>query len=122
MPNRQKHAEIKLNADLLVDLGYRTLTASQANQLLRELYEALEFMVGLRLAEDMTDRQLDQFETFIDQRDEEGARLWLDRNLPDHRAVIEEVFSGLQQELRSAAREQRIGYHHESDEDSEDSE
>jgi hypothetical protein len=94
---------IALSTDLLVELGYGSLTIAQANTLLREFYNTLKEVVGATLAQRMNDKQLDAFETFYEAGDDAGALAWLERNIPDYRAVVERLFEELATELRNVA-------------------
>lgn len=102
---------ITLSSDLLVELGYEELTASQARELLADLYDAMERMVGVALADEMSEQQLDAFEAFYDANDGPGALAWLRRNFPDYRERVREVFEELKETLRATARGDRAtGY------------
>lgn len=66
-------------------------------------YDELETRVGTTLAEKMTDRQLDEFEAFVDNDDEPGALEWLQRNLPDYSEVVQQEFVTLKSEISAQA-------------------
>ena len=57
---------IRIDDTLLEELGLMTLPEAERRQLLKQIYETLEMRVGMRLAERMSDQQLDEFEKFID--------------------------------------------------------
>jgi Protein of unknown function (DUF5663) len=92
---------IKLDTDLLVELGYGSLTEQQAEQLLRAIYDTGEILVGTNLAQKMKDPQLDEFERFIDSSDDVGAVAWLERNFPDYKQTVQSVFEKLFDDLRT---------------------
>lgn len=94
---------IELSTDLLIELGYEELTVVQANELLKLLYETLERLVGVEVARQLSDKQLDTFETFYDAGDDAGALAWLERNVPDYSALVHKVLDDLKQELRELA-------------------
>lgn len=56
---------IRIDDSLLEELGLATLPKDERDKLLRQIYETLEMRVGMRLAERMSDAQLDEFERFI---------------------------------------------------------
>ena len=91
---------IKLDDDLLTDLGLDSLPADDKSNLLAHIYETLELRVGERLAEQMTDAQLDEFEQYIKQNDEPGALHWLETNFPNYKLVVSEEFDKLKVEVR----------------------
>lgn len=57
---------IRIDDSLLQDLGLMSLPKPERDALLRQIYETLEMRVGMKLAERMSDQQLDEFERFID--------------------------------------------------------
>ena len=61
---------IKLDDNLLTELGLQTLPPEEKRALLKQIYETLEMRVGTTLARQMTDSQLDEFEGFR----EKGAK------------------------------------------------
>ncbi len=60
----------KLDNTLLEELGLAALPPEEKNRMLSHIYETLEMRVGMKLAEQMTNEQLDEFEAFIDKNDE----------------------------------------------------
>lgn len=93
----------KLNDEWLIELGLGQLPPHRKNQFLAHAYQTLETRVGLRLAKQMSDAQLDEFEGFLDRSDDEGARDWLEANHPDYRDVVRDEFNRLNEEIRSVA-------------------
>lgn len=93
----------KLDDNLLKDLGLGTLPADEKNRMLQHIYETLEMRVGMKLAEQMTNDQLDEFEGFIDRNDEPGALKWLESNFPNYKQVVADELEALKTEIRTAA-------------------
>lgn len=90
----------KLDDNLLRELGLGDLPVEEKNKMLAHIYETLEMRVGMRLAEQMTDQQLDEFERFIDTNDEAGALKWLETNFPDYKQVVADELEKLKNEIR----------------------
>jgi hypothetical protein len=93
----------KLDNAFLESLGLGALPVEEKNRLLQMIYERLEMNVGMRLAEKMTDQQLDEFEGFIDRNDEPGALKWLESNFPNYKDVVAEELEKLKGEVKTAA-------------------
>jgi hypothetical protein len=93
----------QLDDNLLQELGLGSLPAAEKNKMLGHIYETLELRVGMRLAEQMSDDQLDEFEGFIDRNDEPGALHWLETNFPDYKKVVAEELEKLKGEIKSQA-------------------
>jgi Protein of unknown function (DUF5663) len=94
---------IKLDDNLLIELGLGALPPEEKKKMLAHIYETLEMRVGMKLAEQMTDAQLDEFEQFINRNDEAGALRWLETNFPHYKQVVAEEFEKLKAEIRQVA-------------------
>ncbi|HSX34642.1 MAG TPA: DUF5663 domain-containing protein [Candidatus Saccharimonadales bacterium] len=94
---------IKLDDDLLQELGLSALPTEEKKKLLAHIYETLEMRVGMKLAERMSDAQLTEFEQFIDRNDEAGALHWLESNFPDYKDVVAAEFDVLKHEIAQVA-------------------
>lgn len=94
---------IKLDDDLLRELGLDALPPEEKKKMLAHIYETLEMRVGMRLAEQMSDAQLQEFERFIEANDEAGALQWLETNFPNYKDVVAQEFEKLKNEIKSVA-------------------
>lgn len=90
---------IKLDDQLLSDLGLSELPAPHAQLVLRAIYSELETRVGTMLANRMSNKQLIDFEAFIGVDDREEALAWLESNFPDYKSVVQGEFDKLRAEL-----------------------
>jgi uncharacterized protein DUF5663 len=93
----------QLDDNLLKELGLGDLPAAEKNKMLAHIYETLELRVGMKLAEQMSDAQLDEFESFIDRNDEAGALKWLETNFPDYKQVVADELEKLKAEIKQQA-------------------
>ena len=93
----------KLDNALLEELGLGALPAEEKNRMLAHIYETLEMRVGMKLAEQMTNEQLDEFESFIDRNDEAGALKWLETNFPNYKQVVADQLEKLKSEVKASA-------------------
>ena len=71
--------------------------------MLAHIYETLEMRVGMELAKQMTDAQLNEFEEFINRNDEAGALKWLETNFPNYKDVVAQEFEKLKAEIKQVA-------------------
>ena len=97
---------LKLDDNLLDELGLGSLPTDQKRPMLQHIYDTLELRVGTTLANQMTDQQLDEFERFIDSggdTDQAQALQWLEANLPNYKQVVNDVFGALKDEVRQMA-------------------
>lgn len=93
----------KLDDNLLNELGLSALPAEDKRAMLGHIYETLEMRVGMTLAQQMTNEQLDEFEAFIDSNDEAGALKWLETNFPNYKQVVADELEKLKTEIKSQA-------------------
>lgn len=93
----------KIDENLLKELGLGDLPTADKEQMRRQIYETLEMRVGMKLAEQMSDQQLNEFEGFIDKNDEAGALKWLETNFPDYKQVVAGELDKLKTEIKKSA-------------------
>ena len=60
----------QLDDQFLQDIGLASLPEDQKKPFLQHVYDQLEYRVGVRLSEGMTDAQLEEFEAIIDKKPE----------------------------------------------------
>lgn len=90
---------LKIDNNLLADLGLGGLPDAEKNSLLKHIYETLEMRVGMRLADQMTNQQLDEFEQYFEAKDDAGAFKWLESNFPNYKDIVQEEFDKLKDEV-----------------------
>lgn len=93
----------KLDDNFLQELGLGNLPVDEKKAMLSHIYETLEMRVGMKLAEQMTNEQLDEFERFIDGNDESGALTWLETNFPNYKQVVADELEVLKGEVKANA-------------------
>jgi hypothetical protein len=94
---------LKIDRTLLAEAGLAELPSDHANRLLRHIYETLELRVGQRLANQMSEQQLDEFEGYFEAQDDAGAFAWLEHNFPDYRDIVQEEYATLKDEVHAKA-------------------
>jgi hypothetical protein len=94
---------LKIDNNLLQDLGLAGLPDAEKNSLLKHIYETLEMRVGMRLADQMTNQQLDEFEQYFEAKDDAGAFKWLETNFPNYKDIVQEEFEKLKSEVGVSA-------------------
>jgi hypothetical protein len=93
----------RLDEQFLQDVGLGSLPISEKNKMLKDIYETLEMRVGMRLASNMRDDQLEDFEGHIQRKDQAGALKWLETNFPDYKDTVAQEIEKLRQEIIQAA-------------------
>ena len=93
----------KLDDNFLAELGLGALPAEEKKKMLAHIYETLELRVGMKLAENMSDAQLDEFEALMDNGNEAGALTWLETNVPNYKDVVAAELEVLKSEIKQTA-------------------
>lgn len=93
----------KIDDAFLAELGLGSLPQAEKEAMKHHIYETLEMRVGMKLAQQMTNEQLDEFEAFINRGDEPGALKWLETNFPNYKRVVADELETLRQEVKSSA-------------------
>src|ERR1700690_1001167 len=94
---------IKIDNALLDEVGLASLPDTEKNSFLNHLYETLEMRVGIRLADQMSDQQLDEFERYFEAKDDAGAFKWLETNFPNYKEIVQQEFDKLKAEVAQSA-------------------
>ncbi len=89
----------QLDDKFLQDVGLGSLPEDQKKMFLDHFREQLELRVGTRLSEGLSDAQLEEFESFIDRKDDR-VNAWLASNVPQYEE--DQVY----QQLKAGAPEQ----------------
>ena len=94
---------LKIDNSLLEEVGLGALPANEKNSFLKHIYETLEMRVGIRLADQMSNEQLDEFERYFEAKDDAGAFKWLETNFPNYKEIVQEEFDKLKAEVAQTA-------------------
>ncbi len=94
---------LRIDNSLLQELGLDAMPQPDKSSLLKHIYETLEMRVGMRLADQMTNEQLDEFERFFNTQDDAGAFHWLETNFPNYKEIVAEEFAKLKDEVAKTA-------------------
>jgi hypothetical protein len=94
---------LKIDDNLLQEIGLGSLPDPDKARMRQHIYETLEMRVGMRLADQMSNEQLDEFEQFVNNQDDAGAFKWLETNFPNYKDVVNEEFEKLKQEVQQLA-------------------
>jgi predicted RNA-binding Zn ribbon-like protein len=94
---------LKIDNNLLQEVGLGGLPSAEKNSFLKHIYETLEMRVGIRLADQMSNEQLDEFERYFEAKDDAGAFKWLETNFPNYKEIVQQEFDKLKTEVASSA-------------------
>lgn len=94
---------LKIDNSLLQEIGLGGLPDAEKNSFLKHIYETLEMRVGIRLADQMSNEQLDEFEKYFEAKDDAGAFKWLETNFPNYKEIVQQEFDKLKAEVAQSA-------------------
>lgn len=83
----------QLDDQFLVDIGLADLPEEQKKPFLQHVYDQLEYRVGVRLSDGMSDAQLEEFEAIIDKK-QEVIDAWVAQYAPSY--TSDELFMKIQ--------------------------
>jgi hypothetical protein len=101
--DNDNRAPLKIDENLLSQLGLGDLPQAEKSGLLKHIYETLEMRVGMRLADQMSNEQLDEFEQYFNAQDDAGAFKWLESNFPNYKDIVADEFEKLKNEVAASA-------------------
>lgn len=78
-------------------LGFTFETPEETELFASVIQEELEVRIGHTIGKKLTDAQMKEFDHFHDQKE---SSLWLERNCPDYREIVQEEQVRLEDELR----------------------
>ena len=90
---------LKLDDNFLKEIGLGDLPPEEKKKMLAHVYETLEMRVGTKLADKMSDAQLQEFEALMNANDEAGALKWLETNIPNYKDVVASELNTLKKEI-----------------------
>ena len=90
----------QLDDQFLIDIGLNDLPEEQKRPFLQHVYDQLEYRVGIRLSEGMSDAQLEEFEAIIDKKPD-VVDAWIQQYAPAY--ASDELFAKIQQASGLAA-------------------
>lgn len=93
----------QIDDKFLETLGLAALPQDEKEKMKAHIYETLEMRVGMTLASNMTEAQLDEFEALMNNNDEAGALKWLETNFPNYRQVVADELEKLKAEISASA-------------------
>ncbi len=95
----------QIDDNYLATLGLGALPQDEKEKMKVHIYETLEMRVGMRLASNMSDAQLAEFEQLMNNQDDAGALKWLETNFPNYKDVVKDELNKLTEEIKQAAPE-----------------
>ena len=85
--------------NLLTGINLDQFSEADRQKILEKLYRQLENQVGAKVESVVTDEQFAQFESVVDQGDEDKLDEWLEKNVPNYEQITSEILQQLKQEI-----------------------
>ena len=95
---------IRVDEDFMTEVGLAERPTAEKQAFMDHAEEELEVRVGQKISSRLSDEQIDEFSRI--QNDNSKTLSWLERNVPDFREIVMQVFQAFKQEL--AAEHQSI--------------
>lgn len=89
---------MEFNDQFLQEMGLSAMPEDQKQKFLEYVQEELEIRIGERISKGLTPTQLNEFDMITDPME---AALWLERNRPDYREIVNRTINEMKEEIRA---------------------
>lgn len=97
-------AQIKLDDNLLKELGLDNFSDADKDAMLGRIYQALELRIGMRIAKEVGEENLKAFEELAKNGKDQEAAQWLKDNVPNYQQMATEELDKIKQDVRETSR------------------
>jgi hypothetical protein len=84
---------------IISDLGLTGLSEDQQMAMLATVYSTLNSRVGIKIADNLTEEQLDQFQKISETGDDAKAQEWLEANVPNYTQLVTEELEAVKKDI-----------------------
>lgn len=92
---------IKIDSDLLDELGLAELSIDEKNDAIETIKHTLDERVGDRAIDSLTDNQTEELEKQMVGGTAEGTAEWLQKNVSDYQNIVNEEFEKIKNQIKS---------------------
>ena len=82
----------------LQEMGLQAMPENQKQAFLEYVQEELEIRIGERISKGLSEVQLNEFDMITDPAE---AAVWLEKNRPDYREIVNRTIEEMKQEIRA---------------------
>lgn len=82
----------------LQEMGLQAMPEDQKQKFLDYVQEELEVRIGERISKGLTQTQLNEFDMITDPAE---AAIWLEKNRPDYREIVNRTIEEMKEEIRA---------------------
>lgn len=97
---------IRVDEDFMTEVGLAEMPTTEKQAFMNHAEEELEVRVGQKISAGLSAKQIDEFSRIQD--DDAATLSWLERNVPNFREIVMQVFQAFKQEL-TAERQTILG-------------
>ena len=90
---------MKPDDNLLTGINLDQFSEADQQKIQEKLYRQLENRVGAKVESIVSDEQFTQFESVVDQGDENKLDEWIEKNVPNYEQITSEILQQLKQEI-----------------------
>ncbi len=87
---------MRVDEQFMQEVGLGEMPEGEKQAFMEHAQEELEVRVGHHVGAELTDQQMLEFENIEDVNE---AVNWLERNVPNYRTIVEQVYQGFKNEL-----------------------
>ena len=91
---------VKIDEDLLKELGLEGLNEQEKQDVYARFYKTLENKVGMRVARELNEEQLEKFEEYSSKHNDEETAEWIKQAVPNYEQIVTEEFETMKTEIK----------------------
>ena len=95
---------IVFDESLLKELGLDGFDEEDKNAILKKLYESLELRLGMRMARELGEEKLGEFQKLAEAGQDKEAADWLKQNVPNYHDIAAEELQTIKDDIKATSR------------------
>jgi hypothetical protein len=96
--------QINIDEGLLKELGLDGFSDDDKNAALQRILQALELRMGLRMAQQVGEDQLEEFQKLSSNGDKDAVADWINKNMPNYQEVAKEELDKIKEDIKNTSR------------------
>lgn len=91
---------VKLDEEFLASIGLADLSDDEKKEALDDIKTALEAKVGVKITQNLSDEQVDQFSNLLSGTDHNAALSWIETNIPNYREIVMQELDAIVDQIK----------------------
>ena len=96
--------QINIDEGLLKELGLDGFSEEDKDAALQRILQALELRMGLRMAQQVGEDQLSEFQELSKKGDKDAVAAWLNKHMPNYQDIAKEELDKIKEDIKNTSR------------------